>query len=367
MGSKFDLPPGAHVREKEESARRQTLEEWDRPQSRGDRIALGLDAEGQLWIAQRQGEAIEIGRPGERVVRTVHAPPTDPERPELSLPRLVGAELLVGSAEGLRLGEELVLPGRFEAYDGAASAGSRVLLASGQPEGGMPGTYWIHWTEAGAAPVVEWLGGPATGGVSVSHDAERIGLAWADVKGAHTIAFPAAERANVQGSLVSYHSGEAERYLSPSIAVDQTGKAYVLFYVMRRDADVWAATREMQLNFERIAFKGSATEDGHHPVNIIHRKRIYMIYGMKPESSTARWRVPGTTMWDGAEHIPGGWPAAVSDGKTLYVATTRGLSAMGSREADEGLDLLSHSWASPEGDVGPQKGIGAKLRRWLGF
>jgi hypothetical protein len=369
MGTKFDLPPDAHVRDadKEERAGRETLQEWDRHQSPDSRLALGVAEDGALWIAERQGAVVELSQAGQGVLRTIEAPLTDPERPRLSLPRLVGSELLVGRPEGLQLGGRLVLAGRFDAYDGARRGGSCVLLASGTPEGGEPGTYSIRWLPGEAKERVERLGTPADG-VSAWHDSDRFGLAWSDDKGVHTLALRVGSEEDLHSSLISYYSSAEELYANPSVAVDQTGKAYALFYVFTRGQDgSLTPTREMQLNFERIAFKGSATEDGHFPVNLIHRKRIYMIYGMKPGSTTARWRVPGTTMWDGAEHIPGGFPQAVSDGKKLYIATDKGLWVMAAGQKDEGLDLLSHSWASPEGDVGPRRTLGARLRRWLGI
>jgi hypothetical protein len=369
MGTKFDLPPDAHSSgpEKEERGGRDTVVEWDKHQSVGQRIALGVDADEAPWIAERTGGVIELSQPGTEARRTIEAPLTDPERPELSLPRLVGAELLVGRPEGLQFGERLLLPGRFDCYDGARQGESCVLLASGAPEGGEPGTYWIRWVPGDPKERVERLGDLASG-VSVWHDPERIGLAWADDKGVHTATLRSSDETDVRSSLVSYYASSEELYTSPSVAVDQTGKAYALFYVFSRGADgSTSPTRDMQLNFERIAFKASATPDGHFPVNLIHRKRIYMIYGMKPGAVTARWRVPGTTMWDGSEHIPGSFPQAVSDGKKLYIATDKGLWVMGAGQRDEGLDLLSHSWASPEGDEGPRRTFGARLRRWLGF
>ena len=369
MGTKFDLPPDAHASsaEKEERAGRETLQEWDKRQTVDQRLALGIDATGALWLAERRDGLIELSQPETGVVRSVEAPLTDAERPRLSLPRLVGSEPLFGRPEGLQLGEKLLMAGRFDAYDGARQGESAVVLATGTPADHEPGTYFFRWRPGDSSERVERVGDRA-GGVSVWHDPERIGLAWSDEKGIHTAALREGESTGVRENMISYYSSAEERYVEPSVAVDQTGKAYALFAVLSRGEDgALRPTREMQLNFERIAFKASAGDDGLFPVNLIHRKRIYMIYGMKPGATTARWRVPGTTMWDGAEHIPGSFPQAATDGRRLYIATDKGLWVMGAGQKDEGLDLLSHSWASPEGDDGPRKTLGAKLRRWLGF
>src|SRR5262245_3006024 len=114
MSTKFDLPPGAKVREKEDIVmERKTLLEWDRPQSAVSRLALGVDAEGGVWIAERKGDAIEISQPERGVVRTVQSPLPDAAQPAHGLPRMVGSRLLAARADGLYLDEQRIAAGQF--------------------------------------------------------------------------------------------------------------------------------------------------------------------------------------------------------------------------------------------------------------
>ncbi len=325
--------------------------QWQKKQTSSNRLALGLDPDGALWIAEKNfGGSYDRSRLAAGKMETAEAVP--PPDNATGSPHLLGGSVLFATQSGLWTDGKIVLAGQFNSVATAAAWGQNVVLAAGRENQEGEGVYLLYWS--GSEDLAMHRLAERGWEVSVCHNGRWVGMAWTDDEGVHTVAAEY-EKLSSDGllrDLTSYYRGDGEVYAMPSVAVDPSGHPHVLFGILRKESGALVPTGQLQLNFERISFRARTDGAGGKPGLIVHRRRVYMLYTARPETTTVRWRIPGTSIWDGSQNFPGAHPSAISTGDDLYLATDQGLWRMAAGSADEGSDILHHSWATPDAGEG---------------